>query len=371
LAIRFRLDRAGPGAARAALSPVMEAALSLHVLVRPKHHPVQHPWVRAARALSPALKREVRDLAFLYVDALPDVLLPPAPGEVSFDDALGRLEALAPAEAAYELARPVYHYSSPAAAGPEGLRAPGTRERVVDLARRLGGPGSETAAGLIFDDPAGLQGRFARLLRRYWEEAFAEEWERLLPPLRDEAAAVEAEVADGGLWPLAASLPELRIEAEARTVVRRSPHEHTVEVDDAHPLLLVPSVHAWPHVRVNCDAPWPLAIVYPARFVSRLGRLEPAPDELVRAFRALGDPTRLRALRLLAERPRSVEELAALVRLSEAGVSKHLRALSDAGLVSSVRQGYYVLYEVERTRLDALGPGLDGFLDGGPGGGDA
>jgi Family of unknown function (DUF5937) len=37
--------------------PSLEAVLSLHVLVEPKHHPVQHGWVRAMRGLSPALKR--------------------------------------------------------------------------------------------------------------------------------------------------------------------------------------------------------------------------------------------------------------------------------------------------------------------------
>ena len=30
--------------------------------------------------------------------------------------------------------------------------------------------------------------------------------------------------------------------------------------------MLVPSAYVWPHVRVNCDEPWPLALVYPAPF---------------------------------------------------------------------------------------------------------
>jgi predicted ArsR family transcriptional regulator len=82
----------------------------------------------------------------------------------------------------------------------------------------------------------------------------------------------------------------------------------------------------------------------------------PPPDTLVRGLRAAADPTRLRILRLVAERPRSTEELAPLVGLSESGLSKHLRALTDAGLLSTRRQGWYVLYALERGRLGRLGP---------------
>jgi hypothetical protein len=47
-------------------SPVVEAVLSLHVLTEPKHHPLQHPWVRKARALPAALKREIAAFGFAY-----------------------------------------------------------------------------------------------------------------------------------------------------------------------------------------------------------------------------------------------------------------------------------------------------------------
>ena len=82
----------------------------------------------------------------------------------------------------------------------------------------------------------------------------------------------------------------------------------------------------------------------------------------MRALRAAADPTRLRILRLVAEQPRSTEELAPLVALSESGLSKHLRALTDAGLLSTRRQGWYVLYELDRARLEQVGPELLGYL---------
>jgi DNA-binding transcriptional ArsR family regulator len=68
---------------------------------------------------------------------------------------------------------------------------------------------------------------------------------------------------------------------------------------------------------------------------------------LPRRLRAgLSDETRLHALALIAEKPRSTQELAPLVGLTEAGLSKHLRILADAGVVTSKRDGYYVLYSI-------------------------
>src|SRR5262249_58762512 len=73
----------------------MEAVLSLHVLVEPKHHPVQHEWVRAMRRLSPALKREVDVFAFAYRAYFPEFFFPPAAGQLlDFDSELRRLRGV-------------------------------------------------------------------------------------------------------------------------------------------------------------------------------------------------------------------------------------------------------------------------------------
>jgi DNA-binding transcriptional ArsR family regulator len=50
-------------------------------------------------------------------------------------------------------------------------------------------------------------------------------------------------------------------------------------------------------------------------------------------FNALADPARRRILELLRQRERSVNELVERLRLSQPGVSKHLRVLREAGLV--------------------------------------
>jgi DNA-binding transcriptional ArsR family regulator len=211
---------------------------------------------------------------------------------------------------------------------------------------------------LLFDYPAALHARFADLLEAYWAEAFAAEWERIEPQLADGVAAAGREIAGDGLYPFLLRLaPGLRVDLENASFGLDLPHDHRVPLDGGNQLLLVPSVYVWPHVRVNCDGPWQLTLVYRAPHLAESLR-QPKPPELVRSFRALADPTRLRILQLVAGKPRSTQELATLVRLSEAGTSKHLRVLSAAGLLTRHREGYYVVYSLAPERVRALGRDL-------------
>src|SRR4051812_46296185 len=56
-------------------------------------------------------------------------------------------------------------------------------------------------------------------------------------------------------------------------------------------------------------------------------------------FGALSDPTRRAMLRDLANRPRTIGELAAPFDISLAGASKHIQVLERAGLVQREVQG--------------------------------
>ncbi|SEG75856.1 transcriptional regulator, ArsR family [Thermomonospora echinospora] len=79
-------------------------------------------------------------------------------------------------------------------------------------------------------------------------------------------------------------------------------------------------------------------------------------------FRALGDPTRVRLLDLLAERCRacSVSELADCMDLDLSVVSRHLALLRAAGVLRATKTGRNVLYEIQ---FDALAEALRGIAD--------
>ncbi len=80
-------------------------------------------------------------------------------------------------------------------------------------------------------------------------------------------------------------------------------------------------------------------------------------------LRAVADDTRLRVLRLIAERPRTTQELEPPVGLSRAGLSKALQRLAEAGLITPKRDGYYVVYHLASDQVKALGPAIVEFLD--------
>jgi DNA-binding transcriptional ArsR family regulator len=76
-------------------------------------------------------------------------------------------------------------------------------------------------------------------------------------------------------------------------------------------------------------------------------------------FELVAEPTRRQILDLLRDRERPVGELVELLGLSQPGVSKHLRALREAGLVR-------VRHEAQRRwyRLDAEPLGeIDAWLE--------
>jgi uncharacterized protein YndB with AHSA1/START domain/DNA-binding transcriptional ArsR family regulator len=69
---------------------------------------------------------------------------------------------------------------------------------------------------------------------------------------------------------------------------------------------------------------------------------------------ALADAARWRIVELLAERPRSVGELAALAGLRQPQTTKHLQTLARAGLVTVFPLGQRRVYAVEAAPLTAL-----------------
>ncbi|HEX5114649.1 MAG TPA: metalloregulator ArsR/SmtB family transcription factor [Pseudonocardiaceae bacterium] len=77
-------------------------------------------------------------------------------------------------------------------------------------------------------------------------------------------------------------------------------------------------------------------------------------------FQALGDPTRREILALLGTRARSVQELADALPVSRPAVSRHLRVLKNAGLVSEEAVGVRHIYRLHAHGLDAVRQYLTG-----------
>ena len=73
----------------------------------------------------------------------------------------------------------------------------------------------------------------------------------------------------------------------------------------------------------------------------------------------LADPMRRAIFEMLAEGPSSVGEIAARLPVTRPAVSQHLRALSDAGLVTHEPVGTRHLYRIEPERIAEVRDYLD------------
>jgi DNA-binding transcriptional ArsR family regulator len=357
--ITFHIAGVDPGDISFAYSPVLEAVLSLHVLTEPKHHPLQHPFIRDMQVLPVALRRDIERFRFVYAGYFPAFVFPSASGV--FHGFEAELDALADVDE--DLARVEYtemFAGDELRRDPALRREPAAQERILSEARRHR---VEADVARALADPAGFHGEFLAFLRRYWEAAFEREWDRTEPVLAGAVADAGRRLARGGIFDVLSLLwPAVRVDRQEGCFSLDRSHEHDVDVTSHRRLTLSPSAFVWPHVRVNCDDPWPLAVVIPA--LQLLDDVSPRipPQELLEVLRALAHDVRLSVLRLVMERPRSTQELAGLVGMSEAALNRHLRHLAAVGLVRSERDGYYVLYSARADRLTAVGPALARFL---------
>ena len=83
-------------------------------------------------------------------------------------------------------------------------------------------------------------------------------------------------------------------------------------------------------------------------------------SEAAPLFAALGDETRLKLVsRLCREGPLSIVRLSEGTDVTRQAITKHLRALADAGLVHDTRHGRERIWELEPERIEKARQHLD------------
>jgi DNA-binding transcriptional ArsR family regulator len=78
-------------------------------------------------------------------------------------------------------------------------------------------------------------------------------------------------------------------------------------------------------------------------------------------FAALGEPSRLQIVELLRRRPFAVGEIAERLGIRQPQVSKHLRVLSDAGLVDVEPVARRRIYHLRAARFEEIGDWVGSF----------
>ena len=74
--------------------------------------------------------------------------------------------------------------------------------------------------------------------------------------------------------------------------------------------------------------------------------MTPNTEHLIKQFRALADPLRLRIIALCSQAECSVSELTEVLAQSQPRISQHLKILCDSGLLERFRDGHFVFYRL-------------------------
>ncbi len=84
---------------------------------------------------------------------------------------------------------------------------------------------------------------------------------------------------------------------------------------------------------------------------------------IYKAFKALGEPTRLKIIKMLSVQGMCVCELSEVLNMLQPRISQHLKILKDAELVIENKEGYFVCYTLNRDALKRLWQGFSQFLE--------
>jgi ArsR family transcriptional regulator len=84
--------------------------------------------------------------------------------------------------------------------------------------------------------------------------------------------------------------------------------------------------------------------------------------DVVKVFKALADPTRLRIMLLLRQRELCVCELMFVLKMEQSRVSHHMRVLREAGIAEDVREGRWIIYRIPEEAQGLVGDLFSGAL---------
>jgi len=217
----------------------------------------------------------------------------------------------------------------------------GATSELVALVPEATRPGLERLIG----DPDGELRALRRVLRA-WLERFE---------------TVEARVAKMGERDAAARRTELAALSTAEAVERVTGGVRFGAEPGLRRVILAPTYFGRPYNFLFGAQDWRM-FAYPIADASLDGDPDAVPSATVRLFKALGDDSRLRILRLLAGGDLYLTEIAERMGLSKPTVSHHMVVLRAAGLVTVTETGGLTYYSLRRERLADATPDLQRLL---------
>ena len=294
---------------RFAISPMWETAAAIRALRDPSLIALHLPWMKQIQG-----ELDDLDLSLAYAllprhGYMADFLTPPPSTPLAdFEDEL------------------------------EVVRSTSTEQIRNDLELLVESGNPRGSLRPYFDDPTGAVADLAELLEKFWRRAVEPHWPRLCSMLEADLLYRSRKLTDGGVALLLADLhPSMEWRDGAIEVTTN--YSENVELA-GRGILLVPSAFSCEKPSTMVEEPWQPTVIYPARGVGLLWESASAPPETLAKVLGRGRAALLNDLGA----PRTTTDLAQRLEMTPGGVSQHLTALRDSGLVSARRNGRQVLY---------------------------
>lgn len=330
-------------------SVLAELSAYLHAVTYPSHHPASGETVtRAYSGLSSPLVERIKAWSPLWGPHRARFLLPLRENcERSFDDELEDIRNIDLETFVASVAKCTVEVVDTSG---DDLDGPYMSE-ILSRTARLS---EERAAVMhrVLENPDAIRTEVVDLLHEAGtSSAFMRDWKSNTPQLRGEVAYRNAELDRIG----PKSIADISTASQIKTAPDRIVFDklyHAIVKAREQPLVMIPSVHVEPHIIVKHTPDLPIVVQYPVSSNSAVPF-----DLLLKRIRAMDDPLRIQICRIILREPRATVDIARRLDVAESQVSRHLRALRDAELVYSERQGKLVRYHMD---TDAVGHvGLD------------
>lgn len=203
--------------------------------------------------------------------------------------------------------------------------------------------------------------QLVRLLRRYWIEVFAAEWEKRYPLLeqRYKSEASRLDMSPSATTWLTTLHDRISYDVDAGQLVFHKQHELRFELAELERIICTPSTFTAPHLLVGYME---RELLIAINVVAVTIPVEKVSSEVLEVAKALADETRLRIFKAVLQRPHYTQELALSMGLAEPTVSRHLKVLKTAKLVRSYKEGAFMQYVGLLDPVDRLPTAMRAFL---------
>lgn len=91
-----------------------------------------------------------------------------------------------------------------------------------------------------------------------------------------------------------------------------------------------------------------------ARSKAKAATLPESDEILMKFFKGLGDPTRIRIVDALLEKERNVSELIKILQTPQSNISNHLACLKWCGYITSRKEGTSIYYQITDERVKKI-----------------